>query len=64
MNINRLRPTGVKKDNLDIWLASVIHDAIRDAEEAGMSRSDIHQLLKIITKMSDPCGYVLNNRSK
>ena len=54
MNINRLRPTGVK--DLALWLSSVIHDAIRDAQEAGMSESEAHQLLKTITDMHDPFG--------
>lgn len=57
MNINRLRPVGVKKENLDVWLSSVVHDAIRDALEAGMPASEAHQLLKTITDMHDPQGY-------
>jgi hypothetical protein len=54
MNINRLRPTGVKKENLDLWLSSVIHDACRDALEAGMSERAVYQLLLTITKMHRP----------
>lgn len=57
MNINRLRPTGVQKENLDVWLSSVILDAIRDALEAGMSERQVHDLLITITKMHNPMGY-------
>jgi len=57
MNLNRLRPTGVKEENLDLWLSSVIHDAIRDAIEAGMSQRAAHDLLTAITNMHDPMGY-------
>jgi hypothetical protein len=56
VNINRLRPTGVKRDNLVVWLSSVVHDAIRDAEEAGMPSTEIHQLLQTITDMHRPYG--------
>lgn len=48
MNINRLRPTGVKRENLDIWLSSVIHDAIRDAKEAGLNDQEAAMLLRSI----------------
>jgi hypothetical protein len=54
MNLNRLRPTGVK--DLELWLSGVIHDAIRDALEAGMSQREAHQLLKTITNMHHPYG--------
>jgi hypothetical protein len=57
MNMNRLRPTGVSKENLDTWLSSVIHDACRDAQEAGMPEADIHQLLVVITRQLDPQGW-------
>jgi hypothetical protein len=55
MNMNRLRPTGVK--DLALWLSSVIHDAVRDAQEAGMSEGEAHRLLKTIADMHDPLGY-------
>lgn len=54
MNLNRLRPTGVKREDLDVWLSGIIHDAIRDAEEAGMPARDIYQLLQTITNMHHP----------
>jgi hypothetical protein len=54
MNMNRLRPTGVK--DLELWLSGVIHDAIRDCLEAGMDQQTAHQLLKTITKMHHPLG--------
>ena len=57
MNLNRLRPTGVKKDDLDSWLSGVIHDAVRDVLEAGMPEREVHELLVTITKMHDPKGY-------
>lgn len=57
MNINRLRPKGVKKENLDLWLSSVINDAIRDAIEAGLSEMDAYQILKSLTDMHHPYGY-------
>ena len=57
MNINRLRPTGVKKENLDLWLSSVVNDACRDAQEAGLSEDDIYQLLVIIAKQRNPQGW-------
>lgn len=60
MNINRLRPTGVKRENLDVWLSSVVHDAIRDAEEAGMPPAEIYQLLQTVTDMHRPYGYRRN----
>ncbi len=52
MNINRLRPTGVKKDDLDLWLSSVVNDAIRDANEAGLSWRTIFLLLKNFASMA------------
>lgn len=58
MNINRLRPTGVKSENLDVWLSSVIHDAIRDAREAGMPQREIATLLGIIAKSESDKGGV------
>ena len=36
MNINRLRPTEVDKDQLDLWLSGVINDALKDANDAGL----------------------------
>jgi hypothetical protein len=57
MNLNRLRPLNVEKDNLDLWLSSVIHDAVRDALEAGISAQQVYDLLKTITAMHNPRGY-------
>lgn len=57
MNLNRLRPTGIKREDLDVWLSSVIHDAIRDAREAGLDDTTIHTLLKTVTEMNHPYGY-------
>lgn len=57
MNINRLRPTGVKKEDLDIWLSSVVNDACRDAEEAGMPADQIYELMKIMTDQRRPYMY-------
>ena len=54
MNMNRLRPTGVAPENLDLWLSGVIHDAVRDALEAGLTEREVHQLLKTITDMFRP----------
>jgi len=54
--MNRLRPTNVDKDNLDLWLSGVIHDACRDAIEAGLPERSVHQLLKTITDMHHPLG--------
>jgi hypothetical protein len=48
VNINRLRPTGVKPENLDLWLSGVVWDAIRDAREAGLSRQVVADLLQSI----------------
>ncbi len=56
MNINRLRPTGVARENLDLWLSGVIQDAIRDAQEAGMPQSEVYSLLKTITAQAHPYG--------
>jgi hypothetical protein len=56
MNINRLRPKGVKKENLDLWLSSVVNDACRDALEAGMPERDVYNLLVSITNMHHPHG--------
>ena len=56
MNLNRLRPTGVAKEDLDDWLSGVIHDACRDAIEAGMPERDVHQLLETIARMHHPMG--------
>ena len=50
MNINRLRPVGVKRDDLDIWLSSVVWDAIRDAREAGMDDRHVADLMAVIAK--------------
>lgn len=58
MNINRLRPTGVKKENLDMWLSSVIHDAIRDAREAGLSDRSIAHMMHSIARDADRTGCV------
>lgn len=55
--MNRLRPTGVKKEDLDLWLSRVIWDAIRDASEAGLDGSTIHFMLKSITDSNHPYGY-------
>ena len=51
MNINRLRPTGVKPENLDLWLSGVVNDAIRDAVEAGLPSKDAVQLIRTLLKM-------------
>lgn len=56
MNMNRLRPTGVAKDQLDAWLAGVILDAIRDAIEAGLDEQTLVILLRQISEMHDPFG--------
>lgn len=56
MNINRLRPIGVKRENLDLWLSSVINDAIRDALEAGMPSRNVYDLLRAITAQEHPYG--------
>jgi len=50
VNINRLRPTGVKKENLDLWLSGVIHDAIRDAREAGLDDRSIAHLVRNVAR--------------
>jgi predicted DNA-binding transcriptional regulator YafY len=52
MNINRLRPVGVARENLDVWLSSVILDAMRDATEAGMSDEDAHRLVRVISELT------------
>ena len=49
MNMNRLKPDGVPVENLDLWLSGVIWDAIKDANEAGLSSAKIYSLLKVIT---------------
>lgn len=56
MNLNRLRPNGVKKENLDLWFSSVVNDACRDALEAGMSERDIYNLLVTLANMHHPHG--------
>lgn len=56
MNINRLRPTGVKKENLDFWLSGVVHDAVRDAIEAGMPRREAYELIAKVAEMIHPLG--------
>lgn len=53
MNINRLRPTGVKPDDLDLWLSGVVCDAIRDAREAGLPQRSAHDLLVTIARGED-----------
>jgi hypothetical protein len=54
--MNRLRPTGVRRDDLGLWLASVIDDAIRDAREAGLEQVQIHALLKTFAEQEHPLG--------
>lgn len=49
MNVNRLRPTEGDKKDLALWLSSVVNDAIRDAQEAGLSHEDTYHLLKQYT---------------
>lgn len=56
MNMNRLRPTGVKGEDLGLWLASVVHDAARDANEAGMPERECHSLLQTMAEMHRPAG--------
>lgn len=56
MNMNRLRPT--KGGDLSLWLSGVIHDAIRDAKEAGLSSQTVYDLLKIITESEHPVATV------
>lgn len=52
MNINRLRPDGVKPENLDLWLSGVIWDAIRDARKAGLDvRFIAHLLVSILASV-------------
>ena len=36
MKIDRIRPTGVPVEDLDLWLSCLIHDAVRDTLEAGL----------------------------
>jgi hypothetical protein len=55
MNINRLRPTGVK--DLAGWLSSVVNDAARDAREAGLSETMVHHILKSLADAYDPMGF-------
>lgn len=57
MNMNRLRPTGVKREDLDVWLSGVINDAIRDASEAGLDDTTIYFLLKNYAESNHPYGY-------
>lgn len=57
MNLNRLRPTGVKREDLDVWLSGVVNDAIRDAREAGLDEATIYHLLKTFTETNHPHGY-------
>lgn len=57
MNLNRLRPIGIAKENLDLWLSSVINDAVRDAVEAGLPREHAYQILKAIAQTEHPLGY-------
>jgi hypothetical protein len=47
----RLRPTGIKPENLALWLSGVINDAIRDATEAGLSETDAVLILRSLDKM-------------
>lgn len=61
MNLNRLRPTGVKREDLDVWLSGVVNDAIRDAREAGLDDATIYHLLKSYAEQNHPYGY--ENRS-
>jgi hypothetical protein len=56
VNINRLRPIGVARENLDLWLSGVIYDAIRDAQEAGLPQSEVYALLRTITAQEHPLG--------
>ncbi len=57
MNLNRLRPTDVKREDLDVWLSGVVNDAIRDAAEAGLDTTSIYYLLKTFTETNHPIGY-------
>jgi hypothetical protein len=52
--MNRLRPK--KGEDLAYFLSSVVHDAVRDCLEAGMSQREAHDLLKIITESQHPLG--------
>lgn len=62
MNLNRLRPTNADKKDLGSWLSGVVCDAIRDAEEAGLSRTEAYQILKTIAQMEHPMGYDAGRR--
>lgn len=62
MNLNRLRPTAADKQDLGAWLSGVVCDAIRDAEEAGLSRAEAYQILKTIAQMEHPLGYDVGRR--
>ena len=61
MNLDRLRPTGVKCEDLDVWLSGVVNDAIRDAREAGLDEAAIYHLLKTFTETNHPLGYKFRN---
>lgn len=51
MNPLRLRPVGVKPENLALWLSGVLNDAIRDASEAGLSQTEIVHILRSLETM-------------
>jgi hypothetical protein len=57
MRMDRQRPNEADKKDLAFWLSCLIHDACRDAREAGMPDRQIHDLLKIITDAHHPMGY-------
>lgn len=56
MRMDRQRPTEGDKKDLAFWLSCLIHDACRDAREAGMPERQIHDLLKSITDSHHPLG--------
>jgi hypothetical protein len=63
MYMNRNRPTGVKKEQLDLWFSQVINDAIRDAHDVGMNPTWIIYLLRQYLKQEEERRGLLKAKS-
>ena len=56
MNINRLRPK--PGEDLTCWLSDLIHDAVRDVEQAGLEGRSIKLMLTLIAHQLPTRGII------
>jgi hypothetical protein len=47
--MNLYRPKPKPGDDLELWLSGVVHDAVRDAQEAGLAEDVIADMLNLIS---------------